>query len=51
MESPSLQAQLVTCYHYDPNPGSTSSLHEPEHPHLGKESVPASTWLSFQGSL
>ena len=51
MKSPSLQSQLVTCYQYDPNPGSTSSLHEPKHPHLGKESVPACTWLSLQGPL
>ena len=25
---------------HDPNSGSTASLHESEHPHLGKDSVP-----------
>ena len=25
---------------YNPNSGSTASLHESEHPHLGKDSVP-----------
>ena len=33
----------------DPNSGSTASLHESEHPHLGKDSVLDTTRLSIQG--
>ena len=40
-KSPSPQSQQVICYMHDPKSGSIDSLHVPEHPHLGKDSVPA----------
>ena len=46
---PRPQSQQATSYMHGPNPCSSVSLHEPEHPHLGKDSVTAPIWLSLHG--